>query len=486
MKILFVSSEVAPYAKTGGLADVSAALPAALSALGHDVIVMTPLYRPTKEAIAGLREAIPSLAVNLSAGEVRTRALIDPAADIPVYFIEHDNYFDRAGLYGENGKDYPDNAERYAFFCRAVLNACRHLKYYPDAIHCNDWHTALIPAYVRYDRFFRSLLPPTPSILTLHNLAYQGRFDARQFAATGLPAWLYNGNGFEFYGAMNFLKGGILSADKLTTVSPSYAAEILRPEFGCGLDVALRRRYRDLCGILNGIDTSVWDPTTDPHIPKNYSSSDLEGKQCCKQHLLRELEMGGEADGPLIGFVSRLVEQKGLDIITGALPELRHLNVRLILHGEGDEQYHTILTRVGHDYPELVKIKIPYDDRFSHRIQAGTDMVLMPSRFEPCGLTPIYGLRYGSIPIVRETGGLKDSVKSYCPPAGDGNGFTFSEYDAYALLEKIREAASLFLDREQWQRVMKNAMQGEFSWQRSAARYIRVYEAAIEEKARQE
>lgn len=478
MKILFVSSEVAPYAKTGGLADVSAALPGALSDLGHEVIIVTPLYRATREAKSGLKEKIGSLAVNGGCGAEGARVFTDPAASIPIYCIEHNGYFDRPGIYGENGRDYWDNAGRFAFFCRAALEVCRQLKFIPDVIHCNDWHTALIPAYLRHHLLFREAFLRTATVLTVHNLAYQGRFGAEHFCATGLPRSLFDINGFEYYGAVNYLKGGILAADKLTTVSPSYAAEILEPEHGWGLDSVLRLRRDDLCGILNGIDTKVWDPTTDPYIPKNYSWENPEGKKWCKHALLRELGMHDDADKPVVSFVSRLVEQKGLDLLAAAIPGLREMNIRLIVHGEGDEQYHVILTRLGRDYPELLRIRIPYDDRFSHRLQAGSDMVLMPSRFEPCGLTPIYGLRYGSIPVVRGTGGLKDSVKSYTPPAGDGNGFRFHEYDAGALLEKVREAASLFRKEEQWRRVMRNAMSGEFSWRSSAVRYVRVYEAA--------
>jgi len=483
MRIAFVTAEVAPYSKTGGLADVAASLPVALRDAGHEVVVVAPLYRVTRGVVDALgREletVLDGLAVQGPGPSRRTRLMRDTLAPVPTYFVEQDDYFDRAGIYQQDGHAYGDSCARFSFFCRAAIAAVEAIGAAPDVYHCHDWHTALIPGFLRATgRDARS-----SSMLTLHNLAYQGAFAAWEFGATGLPGELFSMEGYEFYGALNFLKGGILLADKLTTVSPSYAREILRPESGHGLDAILRYRARDLSGVINGIDPDVWNPRKDPHIPAHFDATDLAGKEVCKHRLLEELGVREHTGRPVVGFVSRLVEQKGLDIVTEALPALRETGVRLVVHGEGDPRYHERLLAAAREMPDTLSVAIPYDEPLSRRIKAGSDMMLMPSRFEPCGLTHIYGMRYGSVPVVRETGGLRDSVRAFSPDTGEGTGFRFGAYSAQTLVGALRRATELFHDRDGWRRLVNNAMNADFSWSSSAIEYGDLYASATEARA---
>ncbi len=368
MRIAFITAEVAPYSKTGGLADVAASLPVALRDAGHEVIVVAPLYRVTRNVVAALgrelQTAVDPLAVDGPLPSRPTRLFRDSLAAVPTYFVEQDDYFDRAGIYQSDGHAYGDSCARFAFFCRAAIAAVEAIGVTPDVYHCHDWHTALIPGFLRASgRDVRSA-----SMLTLHNLAYQGQFAASEFGATGLPGELFSMEGYEFYGALNLLKGGILLADKLTTVSPSYAQEILRSELGHGRDAILRHRARDLSGVINGIDPDVWNPRKDPHIPAHFDAGDLVGKEVCKRRLLEELGVRDDAERPVIGFVSRLVEQKGLDIVTEALPAIRDSGARLVVHGEGEPRYHERLLAAAREMPDTLSVAIPYDEPLSHRI----------------------------------------------------------------------------------------------------------------------
>jgi starch synthase len=482
VRIVFVSAEVAPYAKTGGLADVAGALPSAVARAGHDVSVITPLYRTTAERVDGLRTVISDLQVDGPAAPGRTRVLSDPRAPVPTYFIEQSEYFVRDGIYQHDGADFGDNAARFAFLCRAALAAAAQLGP-TDVFHCNDWHTALIPGLLKHGRG-RQSFPNAASVLTIHNLAYQGSFGREALADTGLPAEMFDPEGYEFWGRLNFLKGGILLADKLTTVSPSHAEEILRPEGGHGLDAVLRHRAGDLVGVMNGIDTEAWDPSRDPHIPANFDAEHLEGKRACKRRLLAELGVAADDGKPVIGFVSRLVEQKGLNLVVEALRGLRALGVRLVVHGEGDPAYHAALHAAQAEHPDVLSVNLAYSEAVARRVKAGSDMMLMPSRFEPGGLTPIYGMRYGSVPVVRGTGGLRDSVRPFCPRSGRGNGFVFYEYRAEQLLRAVRRAAEIFRNHAGWREVMRNAMHGEFSWRRPAEAYVATYGEALEGRLR--
>jgi starch synthase len=483
MRIAFISAEVAPYSKTGGLADVAASLPAALREAGHEIVVLAPLYRVTRNVMTALgRELEPvvdSLGVSGPLPPQPTRVYRDPLAVVPTYFVEQDAYFDRAGIYQCDGKEYGDSCERFAFFCRAAIAAVEAIGPAPDVYHCHDWHTALIPGLLRSSGRDAA----SASMLTLHNLAYQGSFSAREFEVTGLRAEFFSMEGYEFYGSLNLLKGGILLADKLTTVSPSYAREILRPESGHGLDAVLRYRARDLSGVINGIDPQAWNPRSDPHIPAHFDGRDLAGKRACKRQLLEELGVHDDVERPVVGFVSRLVEQKGIDILTDALPALRESGVRLVVHGEGDPRYHDRLRAAAREMPDTLSVAIPYDEPLSRRIKAGSDMMVMPSRFEPCGLTHIYGMRYGSVPIVRETGGLRDSVRAFSPQTGEGTGFRFGAYSAHTLVGALRQALEVFRQPERWRRVVANAMSADFSWSSSAVEYGDLYESALEARA---
>jgi starch synthase len=484
LRILFATSEVTPFARTGGLGDVIGALPKALRTLDLDVRVVMPLYQVVRHSGLDLHPVLSNLQIPLASGvmtaPVWQAALADPGQSddqaVPVYCIEQDRYFDRPGLYGDAHGDYPDNAERFIFFCRAVLALVEQMGWFPEILHCHDWQTALLPAYVRFSEGFDPRIATVATIFTIHNLAYQGIFPALTFPLSGLPATLFHPNGVEYYGQMNFMKAGLLYADYLTTVSPHYAEEICTPEFGVGLHGVLDMRRSALMGILNGVDYSVWDPVHDATLAASYSATDLHGKTECKNALLRVYGLPEDTDIPLIGMISRLVDQKGIDILTAALPELLKLNLRLVILGSGAPHYQESLARQARAYPDRLGVRVEFNDALAHQIEAGCDIFLMPSRYEPCGLNQLYSMRYGTIPAVRATGGLRDTVVPYQAEAGVGTGFVFHEPTAEALLATIRTALSVFADRPGWQQLMHNAMAQDFSWEQSARRYLALYQ----------
>jgi starch synthase len=401
------------------------------------------------------------------------------AGTVPVYFIEQEDFFARPGLYGHGAGDYPDNAERYTFFCRAVLELVTSLDWWPEVLHCHDWQTALLAAY---KRFLPGLAPrwhAIPLIYTIHNLAYQGIFPAWMLPVTGLPPTLFHPDGIEFYGALNLMKAGLLYADALTTVSPSYAEEICTPEFGVGLEGVLGSRRSALHGILNGADYAVWNPETDTAIAASYTASALQGKAACKAALLRAYDLPEEVDTPLIGMISRLVDQKGVDILAAALDRLLGMEVRLVLLGAGDPQYHDLLASQAAAHPERMGVRLEFNDALAHQIEAGSDCFLMPSRYEPCGLNQIYSMRYGTIPIVRATGGLRDTVTPYRGDTGEGTGFVFQEPTAEALLQAVQAALATYANRMAWQSLMRHAMAQDFSWEQSAKQYLNVYQRSL-------
>ncbi|MFN3286741.1 MAG: glycogen synthase GlgA, partial [bacterium] len=403
-RVLFVSSEVAPFSTTGGLADVSGALPAALARAGVDVRIVTPLYRSVRQGPWQLRPAGEvQVALGASAGE---RVVVweggVPGGNVAVWFVDHAASFDRPGLYGESGRDYPDNLERFALFCRATLSWVQVSGWQPDVVHCNDWQTALIPVYLRAspDRAW----DPVGCLLTVHNLAYQGLFPAEKYAHLGLPPELYSPRYLEFWGRVNLLKGGLVFADVLSTVSETYAREIQTPELGCGLDGVLRERASDLYGILNGADYSVWDPRNDHYLPARYGPEDLSGKAVCKRALQQETGLRIDAGVPLFGMVSRLVEQKGVDLVAACVDRFPAAGAQLVILGTGDPTYEELLRQAGQRHPGWVAVRIGFDERLAHWIEAGCDAFLMPSRYEPSGLNQLYSLRYGTVPVVRRTG----------------------------------------------------------------------------------
>ncbi len=481
MKVLFCTSEAVPFAKTGGLADVSSALPAALAERGCDVCLALPRYGSIP--LAGLR-TVGTVEVPVRGERVKGTIYEGrlPASDIPVWFVDQPRWFDRKEFYGEGGQDYPDNLARFTFVCRAILAWVRQTHWRPDLIHCNDWQTALIPVLVKTEQQEAAI----STLLTVHNLAYQGVFPADQFEIMGVPQSLFTPSGLEFWGKINLLKGGLIFADVLNTVSETYAKEIQTEEFGSGLDGVLRNRREDVFGILNGVDYRTWDPSTDRLIPANYTGEDLSGKRICKEHLQREYGLDVDPDVPLIGMVTRLVNQKGLDLLAKVIVDVFGLGAQFVLLGTGEEAYQRLFEGIARHYPQQAGITLGFDNALAHRIEAGADLYLMPSRYEPSGLNQLYSLRYGTVPIVRRTGGLADSIIDLTPETlecGSANGFVFHEYVPAALFATIRHALAAFRDNKVWRLLQLVGMRADFSWAASAAKYLRLYERAMARRA---
>lgn len=486
LRILFVTVEVTPFARTGGLGDVCGSLPTALAALGHDVRVVMPLYQSVRDQHVPLTSALTDVEVPLAFGSRRAQvwqgqlpSVVD-AADartptVPVYFIEQDDYFARPGLYGDTNGDYPDNPLRFLFFARAALTLPERLAWFPDVVHCHDWHTGLIPAFLRFLPGLDARTATARSVFTIHNLAYQGAFPSWVFGATGLPASLFQPAGMEFYGGMSFMKAGVVYADRVTTVSPTYAEEICTSAGGFGLDGVLRERREAPSGIVNGVDYGIWNPTTDSLLTAPYTETDLAGKVKNKLVLLQAFGLPEEEKLPVLSMVTRLADQKGVDIVADAMSRLLALNARFVMLGSGEARYEQLFADWARRAPERVGVRIGFSDALAHQIQAGSDMLLMPSRHEPCGLTQLYALRYGTIPIVRAVGGLKDTVVPFDPATGHGTGFTFAELSADALLGAVARALAVYGESATWSRVMQNAMRQDFSWDRSAPRYVSLY-----------
>jgi starch synthase len=479
-KIAFLASEAVPYAKTGGLADVAGALPKYLAKIGADPVIVLPLYREVRKGGLILKKAVDGAAVEIGGRTVSFSVWEHSQDGVRALFIEHDGYFDRDCLYGTPSGDYPDNGERFGFYARASLESFKRLGFRPDVLHCHDWQSAMALAFLKFkldgDPFFSSVR----SLFTIHNLAYQGLFPKEILSALGLPDSLFRMDDLEFYGNLNFLKAGILYSSAVSTVSPTYSREIQTPEFGCGLDGLLRIRASVLHGVLNGVDYAVWDPSTDPLIPARFSARDRSGKAACREGLLKMFGLRAGTGVPVVGMVSRLAGQKGLDIVSGSLPELFKLDLRLVILGTGDAKIQDELTKASRAYPEKLGLRIAFDDRVARTIYAGSDLFLIPSRYEPCGLTQMYSLRYGTVPIVRATGGLEDSIQEYDPASGAGNGFKFSEASAPAMIAAVRGALAAFKLRKAWDTLVRNAMAGDFSWEKSAGEYMRLYDRITE------
>ena len=486
LNLVVAAAEAIPYAKTGGLADVAGALPQELVKLGHDVILVVPGYRCLNESgrlfhpVARISVQMPDGVVDVSIDE-DLRPVAGSFKSLRVWAIRHDPYFDRAGLYQESGKDYPDNLERFAFFCRAVIEAMvylqRKMHWKTDLLHLHDWQTALCAAYLKTVDRGRTELEGIKTILTLHNVGYQGISPGSEFSKAGLPAELYSMQGFEFYGSVNVLKGGIIFSDFLTTVSPTYAREILTPEGGFGLDGVLRTRSNQFQGILNGIDVDLWNPETDPFLPANYSAKNRAGKILCKQALQREFKLP-ETKQPLLAAIGRLTSQKGFDLIEAIVPELMTHEVQFVLLGTGEQVYEENFSAMQARYSGRMGVHIGFDEGLAHRIEGGADMLVMPSRYEPCGLSQLYSLRYGTAPIVRKTGGLADTVIPLTrqpSEAGKATGFQVEEATSDAILASLIFALETYYDRSTWNRLMENGMAADFSWSRSAKAYQRLF-----------
>jgi starch synthase len=473
MRIVLAASEVAPFAKTGGLADVAGSLPAALARLGHDVSVFCPYYLQVEKSGARVRE-VARLFVPLSGGQKEAHIFEAklPGSGVPVYFVARREFFGRDGLYGPGGYEYLDNLERYAFFCRAICSAARELELAPDVFHLNDWQTALSAAYLKNIYADDAVLSRSAVVFTVHNLGYQGIYPPWKMPVTGLGPEQFNSKELEFYGQINLLKGGLVYADALSTVSKRYAREIQTAQGGYGLDGVLRERRAQLFGIVNGLDHSVWDPATDKLLPARYSVGKMAGKARCHKALRAQMGLTAGSKRPILGMVSRLVEQKGLDILLGAIPAIMDLSVDLVILGSGEHRFEAALMALADRHPGRISVRLGYDEGLAHLIEAGSDVYLMPSRYEPCGLNQMISLRYGTIPVVRETGGLADTVT-------DGaDGFSFAEYDPQALTVAVRRAVSAMSRPAKWRRMIARAMRQDWGWERSASEYVGLYELA--------
>jgi starch synthase len=480
MKILYVSSEITPYAKTGGLADVGQALPKAVKALGHDIRTVMPKYLSIAEQNLAL-ERVTQFTVQMHnglQGAVLWRAEND---SVPTYFIENEAYFNREEFYGLGDEDYPDNLERFVFFCKAALECCKAIDFVPDVIHCNDWQTAALPAmlkatYAAYhkDPFFN----PIPKLVyAIHNISYQGRFPEDQWPILSLPRSYYTYD-FEFYGQINLTKSAIHLADAITTVSDTYAREIQTTDFGFGLQDTLQARKEDLYGILNGVDYQQWSPETDPYTYGiHYSADDLSGKRRIKSKLRAEYQLPDSDDLPLIGMTTRFVEQKGIDLITECAEKILQLDTQMIVLGSGEPRYQDFFEWLRRSYPDRVGIYIGFNNELAHRIEAGADIFLMPSLFEPCGLNQIYSLKYGTLPVVRLTGGLADTIED------DVNGFTFFDFTARYFFDAAQRAIEVYRKHpDRWKQMMITAMGQDYSWEKAAEKYLAVYSQVLGKK----
>jgi starch synthase len=486
MHIAFAASECVPFSKTGGLADVVGALPRALAALGHQVSVYVPRYRQT--ALTDPETVVRSITIPFD-DKYRFCSVVTAGASAGVrfYFIDYPPYFDREALYGTAAGDYPDNAERFAMFSRAVLEASKVLGV-PQVFHCHDWQSALVPVMLRTlyaeDPAFRDVA----TVFTIHNMGYQGLFPPDTLPLLMLPWDLLAMSKMEFFGQVNFLKGALVFSDFVTTVSKKYSHEIQTSEYGFGLEGVLRDRAATVTGILNGVDYDEWSPQTDKLIAANYSSQDLSGKRKCKQDLLNAFgitnaEARVDTKVPVIGIVSRFAAQKGFDLIAQIMDRLAREEMIMVVLGSGDKLYEEMFQRLQKQFPNKIAAKVAFDNGLAHKIEAGADMFLMPSRYEPCGLNQIYSLKYGTVPIVRATGGLDDTIESWDARTGKGTGFKFHDYTGEALLATIKQSLLAYQDPSSWQTLMRNGMGRDFSWGASAREYGKVYERARQMRA---
>jgi starch synthase len=477
MKILLATAELHPFSKTGGLADMVAALGKSLAADGHEVALMTPLYHGIRARFKeGLKRLDYDVRVPMNGTWEQSSVLELKLKDnLRVYFVDHPGFYDRPALYGENNTEYPDNPARYIFFSKAVVHFSRYYHWKPDVVHVHDWQAGLVPVMLKHAALRDGWDAPR-SVLTIHNLAYQGHYSReRAFPLSNLPEDFFNPFGIEFHGGVNFLKAGIVYSDAITTVSPRYAREICTEEYGCSLDPVLRERRHKLTGILNGVDYDEWNTTRNIHLHHPYSTRSMKGKERNKLELQQELGLPQRADVPLFGTVTRLVDQKGVDIILGMLEEMLANDMQFALLGSGDPEIQTAYKRLEQRYPQKVCARIGFDLALSHRIEAGCDFFLMPSRFEPCGLNQMYSLRFGAVPIVRRTGGLDDSVVDLRDDEQRADGIKFNEFSVRALAKAVRKALVLFQHRPLFERMRYNGMTADFSWKRTCEEYERVY-----------
>lgn len=483
LKILFLSPEAVPFAKTGGLADVAGALPAALKKLGADVRLVLPFYRSIREGGHDIRRLNKRLEVPLGWSTLACHVLQSKSdrSAVPVYLLEREDLFDRPNLYGNGGDDYYDNFERFAFYNLAALKLCVAINFKPDIVHCHDWQSGLAPAVLKRPEGNDAFWQGTKVVFTIHNIGYQGTFQAEKLALTGLPFHeFFHADGLEYYGRISLLKSGIVYSHAITTVSPQYAREIQTGEFGLGMEGILRVREKDLSGILNGVDYRLWNPARDPYIADNYSPKSLTPKSECKASLIKESALDQDLmDRPLLGMISRFDSQKGFDLLLAVIGKLMSLNLGLIILGSGNEGTVRSLQKTAQRHEGRISVHIGFDESLAHGIMAGADMLLIPSRYEPCGLTQMYALKYGTVPVVRATGGLDDTIENFDPETERGNGFKFEAFDPKAFLDAIRSALKFYEDPPAWRKIQLNGMREDFSWKRSAQEYMALYRSLL-------
>ena len=484
MKILVTTSEAVPFCKTGGLGDVCGSLPIELARLGHEVSIVMPAFRQALESGQPIEPTDVTFDVPIGRKTVAGRFLTSrlPGSDVPVYLVENDDYYDRRALYGEGTLDYKDNCERFTFFARAALELIPAMDLGTELIHSHDWTSGLVPAYLKTEL---KGIPPydaIESIFTIHNLAYQGNFWHWDMELTGIDWKYFNWRQMEFFGSLSFLKSGLAFADVLTTVSPTYAKEIQAPPLSCGMEGILSFRRQDLCGIINGVDYQVWDPATDPHLGgNNYDANTFAtGKAACKRALQQEMGLPVRDDVPLVAFVGRLAEQKGFDILAEVMRSWAHSSdAQWVVLGTGDAAYHEMLSDLASRFGEKIAVRLAFSNELAHRIEAGADIFVMPSRYEPCGLNQLYSLKYGTVPVVRATGGLADTIVDFNEQSrGElrANGFSFDEYSSHALNAALQRAVDVFAMRPAWEQLIQTGMRQDWSWSQSAEMYDHLYQ----------
>ncbi len=486
MNIILVSSEIVPYAKTGGLADVCGALTMELNRLGHNCIAVMPFYKVVQIAPLKNMKSIAEFSIKIGEKYYSAEIIEEEFSqqNSPIWFVKNDHFYNRLGLYGDDKGDYQDNAVRFIFFCKAVLETIKVINKDVDVIHCNDWQTALIPIFMRTIHSDEPIIKKIKTLLTIHNLAYQGLFWKGYFNLLGIDDMYFSPEYIEFYDKINFLKAGILFADKINTVSKKYADEIQTEEYSCGLEGVLKERAKDLTGIINGMDYSIWNPEVDRWIARQYSAVDMSGKAFCKRKLQVILGLPVRTKVPILAFIGRLVEQKGIDLILDIFDRLMEKDIQFVLLGTGQEKYHQEFTQLAKRYSDKCSVQLVFSNKLAHQIYAGADILLMPSRYEPCGSNQLISIKYGTIPIVRKVGGLADTIKDYSSvdlKKGISTGFIFENYNSNDFFEKIELALQLFSegsfgqDKAKWKQLQLNAMKQDWSWRHSAKEYIKLY-----------
>lgn len=482
MKVLIASPELYPFVKTGGLADVTGTLPKVMKNLGIDIRVILPKYKGIDERAFPMRYRNQKISCQVSQAFVEAEIVESQYNGVTAYLVEKDDYYYRDYLFSTPDGDYLDNAERFIFFSKSILEAIKVTGFVPDVLHCNDWETALVPFFLKTsyknDPFFKNIA----TLLTIHNLGYQGLFWHHDMHLLNVGWEFFTPDYIEFFGKINFLKAGIVFSDVLNTVSKHYSKEIQTPEFGHGLDGILRTRKADLYGIVNGIDYEEWNPEKDPLLPVQYSADNMSNKLVCKSALQKIFDLPINRDIPLLATISRLADQKGFDLLGASLGEVLSLDggLQYIVLGTGDRKYHDLFSGLAKKFPKSFAIKIAYDNALAHLIEAGADMYLMPSRYEPCGLNQLYSLRYGTVPVVRGVGGLEDTITDFTDNPAEGTGFKFYDYSKASLLDAIGRALKIYRKKQDWTRLARQCMAADFSWERSAIEYIDLYKKAIE------